>query len=95
MDRGSVPRPARRPKGRKRRKPGLVVVERCGFWHLRGTVIAQGRRVRVRKSTHLEALPAKWAEADAERHRIETEIRGELRGEAGQVLTFRSPQNST
>ena len=83
MDRGSVPRPARRAKGRKRRRPGLVVVERDGFWHIYGTVVAQGRRVRVRKSTHLEALPARWSEADAERHRIETEIRGELRGEVG------------
>jgi site-specific recombinase XerC len=83
MDRGSIPRLARRAKGRKRRKPGLVVVERCGFWHIHGTVVAQGRRVRVRKSTHLEALPAKWSEADAERHRVETEIRGELRGEVG------------
>jgi site-specific recombinase XerC len=85
MDRGPVPRPARRHQSRKRtRRPaGLAVVERDCFWHVHGTIIAKGRRVRVRKSTGLQARPGLWEDADAERLRIETEIRGELRGEIG------------
>jgi site-specific recombinase XerC len=85
MDRGSVPRPARRNQSRKRtrRRAGLAIIERDGFWHVHGTVIAKGRHVRVRKSTGLQARPEHWEEADGERLRIETEIRGELRGEVG------------
>jgi integrase len=60
---------------------GLVVVERDGHWHVHGTVIAKGRHVRVRKSTGLEARTPLWEEADAERLRMEAEIRGELKGE--------------
>jgi site-specific recombinase XerC len=45
-----------------------------------GTVHAQGRRVRVRKSTRLEARPELWDAADAERLRLETAARAELAG---------------
>lgn len=84
MDRGPVPRPQRRHQGRKRKRAaGLAVVERDGFWHVHGTIVAQGRRVRVRKSAGLQARSDLWEEADAERLRIETQLRGELRGEAG------------
>jgi hypothetical protein len=45
-----------------------------------GTVIAQGRRIRIRRSTRLPARPDLCEEADAERCRIEKEIRGEISG---------------
>ena len=83
MDKGTVPGSARRHQGRSRRKAGLAVVERDGFWHVHGTVIVQGRRIRIRKSTGLPARADLWEEADTERLRIERQIRGELRGEAG------------
>lgn len=82
MDRGSVSRATGRRKGGKRKRPtGLAVVERDGFWHVHGTIIAQGRSVRVRKSTGLQARTELWEEADGERLTIEKEVRGELRGE--------------
>jgi len=81
MDRGAISRSARRNQIRRRRKMGLAIVERDGYWHVHGTVIAKGRGVRIRKSTGLEARADLWEEADVERLRIETEIRGELKGE--------------
>jgi site-specific recombinase XerC len=81
MDRAAIPRSTRRNQGRRRGKAGLVVHERDGHWHIHGTVIAQGRSIRVRKSTGLQARPHLWEEAEAERLRIETQIRGELKGE--------------
>src|SRR5262249_44944714 len=81
MDRSPIPRSARRNQIRRRRKAGLLVVERDGHWHIHGTVITQGRSIRVRKSTGLQARSDLWEDAEAERLRIETQIRGELKGE--------------
>jgi hypothetical protein len=84
MDRKSVPGPARRHKGRKQRRPrGLAVVERNGFWHIHGTLLAQGRSIRVRESTRLPARSEHFEEADQERNRIERELRGEIAGRPG------------
>jgi hypothetical protein len=82
MDRGAIPRPARGRQGRKRKRaPGLAVIERDGFWHIHGTLVAQGRSIRVRRSTKLPARDDLWEEADNERLRIEKEARAERRGE--------------
>jgi len=82
MDRGSVPRAARGAKGRKhKRPPGLAVIERDGFWHIHGTIVAQGRSIRVRRSTKLPSRDDLWEEADNERLRIEKEARADRRGE--------------
>ena len=82
MDRGSVPRVKSRRKGAKhKRPPGLAVIERDGFWHIVGTVVAKGRKRRVRTSSRLEATPELWEAADAERLEIEQQIRAELRDE--------------
>lgn len=82
MDRGSIPGAARSHKGHKRKRaPGLAVIERDGFWHIHGTIIAQGRAIRVRRSTKLPARDDLWEEADNERLRIEKEARAEARGE--------------
>jgi site-specific recombinase XerC len=84
MDRDPIPTAARRHKGgkrkgKKRRRPaGLEVVERDGHWHVHGTIIAQGRRIRVRRSSRLPAVPERYEEADEERRRIEADIRGEF-----------------
>ena len=83
MDRTPVPTSARRSKGRKRsgktRRPaGLEIIELYGHWHIHGTIITQGRRIRVRRSARLPAIPERYEEADEERRRIEADIRGEL-----------------
>lgn len=84
MDRGAISRPTRRSKGRKpKRAPGLAVVERDGFWHIHGTVVAQGRSIRVRTSTRLPSRSDLWEEADNERLRIEAELRAEAQGKVG------------
>ena len=84
MDRKPVPGAARHNKGRKRRRQtGLAVIERDGFWHIHGTLLAQGRSVRVRQSTRLQAHPDLFEDADKERTRIERELRGELAGRPG------------
>jgi site-specific recombinase XerC len=81
MDRGAVPRSPRDHKGRRRRgRAGLEVIERDGHWHIHGTIVAQGRRIRVRQSSRIPAQPERYEEADDERRRIEKEIRGELTG---------------
>ena len=82
MDRGSVPRAARGTQGRRRKRPpGLAVVERDGFWHIHGTIITQGRAIRIRRSTNLPARDDLWELADNERMRVEKEARAQARGE--------------
>ncbi len=82
MDRDSIPRAARGNKGRKRKRaPGLAVIERDGFWHIHGTLVAQGRAIRIRKSTKLPARAELWEEADNERIAFERDLRRESRGE--------------
>ena len=63
---------------RQRRKPGLAVVDRDGYWHIHGRVRVGGRSIRVRKGTGLEARQELWEDADAIRLRIESEIRNEV-----------------
>ena len=63
---------------RQRRKPGIEVVDREGYWHIHGRVRVGGRSIRIRKSTGLEARPELWEDADAIRIRIESEIRDEV-----------------
>ena len=82
-------------KAESAESPDFVVVERCGFWHIHGTVIAQGRRVRVRKSTHLEALPADGQKQMPSGTGSRRKSGANSAAKSGQVLTFRSPQNST
>ena len=81
MDRGAVPRAPRRHKsGKRRSRAGLEVIERDGNWHIHGTIVAQGRRIRIRQSTRLPAQRERYEQADEERRRIEKEIRGEFAG---------------
>lgn len=75
---------ARRHQGRSKRRPaGLALIARDGFWHVTGTVVAAGRRSRIRQTTRIAARPELFEAADEERRRIEAEIRGSLKGERG------------
>jgi len=74
---GGGDRGAKRP-GRRAR--GIAVIERGGFWHVVGTVVARGRSVRVRKSTGLAARRDLYDTAWDEARRIEAEIIGEITG---------------
>lgn len=81
MDRKSVPGAEKRNKGpkRTRRNAGLWTITRNGYWHISGTVVAQGRSVRVRKSTGLLASQENRQEAEDEAERIADEIKSEIR----------------
>ena len=83
MDGGAISGSKGRDQGSKRtrRKAGVAVIERNGMWHLNGTIVVKGRRIRVRKSTGIQARADLWEEADKERLRIEEEIRGQITGE--------------
>src|SRR5215471_7508623 len=67
-------------RGGKRKKgpAGLKVIERDGHWHIYGTIRAEGRERRLRKSTDLPALPSTWDAAQAIRRRWEGDVLDEL-----------------
>src|SRR4051794_1405340 len=74
MYRGAIPGAPRRDKAarkRKKRAPGLRIAERDGYWHLVGTLRAEGNRERARRSTGLPATPENLAAADAQRIKAE------------------------
>jgi site-specific recombinase XerD len=83
LERSSIPAARKRAKEWRRRKGGLSLVDRGGYWHIHGTVHAQGRSVRIRQGLGLQATPENREEAEGERLRIEREAMGELRGEQG------------
>src|SRR5690348_5332778 len=62
-------------RGRKKRPPGLAVVERDGYWHIHGTLRAAGRSAPYRRSTGLAATADNRDAAEAERVRLEREFR--------------------
>lgn len=64
-------------RGKKRRASGLQPIERDGYWHIHGTLKLPTGSVRVRRSTGIVAGPENYAAADAERYRIEKELRNE------------------
>ena len=86
MDRTRVPGaqsgdPTRKRAGRRSR--GLAPQDRDGYWHVYGTLVAQGRAIRVRQSTGLPARDDLYQAAWDETRRIEREILAELSGEGG------------
>src|SRR5262245_57748594 len=82
MDRGGFRSSEKRAnQARQRRPKGLAVIERAGWLHIHGIVHAHGRKVSVRKGLGLQATAENRQRAEEERHRIETEIRSELKGE--------------
>lgn len=96
MDRGSIPGAARSHKGHKRKRaPGLAVIERDGFWHIHGTIIAQGRAIRVRRSTKLPARDDLWEEADNERLGSKRKLVQRREERQAEVHIFPSRQGST
>lgn len=62
-------------RSRKKRSPGLAVVERDGYWHIHGTLRAAGRSALYRKSLGLAATAENRDAAEAEKLRIEREFR--------------------
>ncbi len=78
MDRRGVSSSKRGAQTRKQRRArGLEIKERDGHWHIIGTVHAQGRAIRVRKSTRYPATRAFLEAAEAERYEIERSVREE------------------
>lgn len=64
-------------RGRKKRPPGIRVVERDGYWHIHGTLRAAGRSALYRKGTGLAATAENRDAAEAERLRVERQFRDE------------------
>ena len=77
----------------RRRPAGLEIIERDGHWHIHGTIIAQGRRIRVRRSARVPATADTWEEADEERRRIEKESAANSPKVPAQVLKFHRCQS--
>jgi hypothetical protein len=66
-------------EGKKRRRPaGLEIIERDGHWHVHGTLHIKGRRIRIRRSTHIPAVQARYEDAQEERRRLEEDVRSEF-----------------
>lgn len=81
MGRSRIPSTAdrvNRAVKRKKRSPGLEILERDGYWHVHGTLRIVGQSKRIRQSTELPATEANREAAEAARHRIETEFRNEI-----------------
>lgn len=79
MDGDGLPGAARRNHGPQRKgRWGLKIVWRGGWAYVMGTVRAGGRSIRVRRSTGVSSREPGAAErAEAERFRVESEIRTE------------------
>lgn len=81
MERGGIRAAAQgadRHRERKKRSPGLEVIERDGFWHIHGTIRVRERSRRVRCST---GLPARGETKDAAsqiKRQIETDFVNEV-----------------
>jgi hypothetical protein len=77
--------PRRRGAGRQaktepanKRRPGIVVTERDGFWHLHGRLRISRRVKRVPESTKLPATAANYEAAEELHRQKEQEVRNEL-----------------
>lgn len=80
MDRSGIPGAPRRDRraGHRRQATGITVIDRGGYWHIRGTMRAGSRSIRVRRSLGLPATAENREAAEALRLQLELEIRDEI-----------------
>jgi hypothetical protein len=71
-------RPTKAAPAHKRRRGGIAVTERDGFWHLHGRLRIGRRFKRVRESTKLPATAANYEAAEELRRKKEQDVRDEL-----------------
>jgi hypothetical protein len=76
--RSGAGRPGKAGPADKRRRAGIRVTERDGFWHLQGRLRIGRRAKRVRESTRLPATAANYEAAEELRRKKEQEVRDEL-----------------
>jgi hypothetical protein len=73
-----------RARKRARRRPrGVQVVERDGYWHAHGSLLAEGRSVRVRRSLGLAVVAATRKEAELALEELVGEIKARITGKVG------------
>jgi site-specific recombinase XerD len=69
---------ADRRRKRKKRAPGLDIIERDGNWHIHGTIHVRGRAKRIRRSTELPARSDTKEAALEIKRQIETQFVNEV-----------------